>query len=210
MPIGRKRPKPENFSRNAKLPFQLRREDLQIADLTKYQADVYDRLNRALRGLERVTMADWMMATRIDSAIARAAVPRDMIVYRGFRRNVVNELEPGDTFTDNGFSSASLSETVVRDRFAYGEGAIFRFVARKGTRAIYLDDLVKFPKPELEILFPRGASFRILSKQIRHGIIYFMVELISASPTTNRPRRRSFMKTISPNKLLGGTSIRSK
>ena len=210
MPIGRKRPKPENFNRNAKLPFQLRLEDLQIADLTKYQADVYDRLNRALRGLERVTMADWMMATRIDSAIARAAVPRDMIVYRGFRRNVVNELEPGDTFTDNGFSSASLSETVVRDRFAYGEGAIFRFVARKGTRAIYLDDLVKFPKPELEILFPRGASFRILSKQIRHGIIYFMVELISASPTTNRPRRRSFMKTISPNKLLGGTSIRSK
>src|SRR6059036_2385383 len=139
-------------------------------------------------------MADWMMATRIDSAIARAAVPRDVIVYRGFIRNVVNELEPGDTLTDNGFCSCSLSETVVRDRFAYRGGAIFQFVARKGTHAIYLDDLIKFPKPELEILFPRGASFRILSKEIRQGITYFLVELMSASGTTNRPTRRFFMK----------------
>src|SRR5439155_691171 len=146
--------------RNAKVPFQLRLEDLQIADLTKYQADVYHPLNRALRGLESVTMAYLVMAKKIDSAIARAAIPRDMTAYRGFRRNIVNELEPGDTFTDNGFSSASLSETVVRDRFAYGGGAIFQFVARKGTHAIYLDDFIKFPKPELEILFPRGASFR--------------------------------------------------
>ena len=102
-----------------------------------------------------------------------------MIVYRGFRRNVVNKLEPGDTFTDNGFSSSTLSETVARERFAFGGGAIFQVVARKGTHAIYLDDLRKCPKPELEILFPRGSSFRILSKEIRHGITYFMVELIS-------------------------------
>ena len=179
MPMRRNRPRPGNLNRNADLPFQLRIDDLQIADLTKYQADVYRPLNRALRGIEPVTMADLVMAEKIDSAIARAAIPRDMIVYRGFRRNVVHELEPGDTFTDNGFSSASLSETVVRERFAYGGGAIFEFVARKGTPAIYLDDFMKFPKPELEILFPRGASFRILSKEIRHGITYFMVELIS-------------------------------
>jgi hypothetical protein len=179
----------EKRNRNADLPFQLRIDDLQIADLTKYQADVYRPLNRALRGIEPVTMADLVVAEKIDSAIARAAIPRDVIVYRGFRRNVVHELEPGDTFTDNGFSSASLSETVVRERFAYGGGAIFQFVARKGTPAIYLDDLTKFPRPELEILFPRGASFRILSKEIRHGIIYFMVEMISPIPTTNRPRR---------------------
>jgi len=209
MPIRRNRPKPENFNRNTELPSQLRLQDFEIADLTKYQADVYDSLNRALRGLESVTMADLVMARKIDSAIARAAIPRDMIVYRGFRQNVVNDLKPGDTFTDNRFSSASLSGTVVRDRFAYGGGAIFQFVARKGTRAIYLDDLIKFPKPELEILFPRGASFRILSKEIRHGITYFMVELISANPTTNRPRRKSFM-TMSSNKLLDGTSIRYK
>jgi hypothetical protein len=179
MPIRRNRPKRENFNRAADLPFQLRLEDLEIADLTKYQADVYHSLNRALRGLEPVTMADLVMAKKIDSAIARTAIPRDMIVYRGFMRNVVNELEPGDTFTDNGFSSSSLSETVARERFAYGGGAIFQFVAPKGTHAIYLDDLIKFPKPELELLFPRGASFRILSKEIRHGITYFMVELIS-------------------------------
>ena len=190
MAMRRSRPKPENFNRNAKLPFQLRLEDLQIADLTKYQADVYHPLNRALRGLESVTMAYLVMAKKIDSAIARAAIPRDMTAYRGFRRNIVNELEPGDTFTDNGFSSASLSETVVRDRFAYGGGAIFQFVARKGTHAIYLDDFIKFLKPELEILFPRGASFRILSKEIRHGITYFMVELMLANTTTNRLRRR--------------------
>ena len=147
--------------------------------LSKYQTDFYRPLNRALRGLEPLTTADLLMAKKIDDAIARAAIPRDMILYRGFRRDVVNELEPGDVFTDKGFSSCSLSETVVRDRFAYGGGAIFQFVARKGTPAIYVDDLLKFPKPELEILFRRGASFRILSKQIRQGITYFMVELIS-------------------------------
>ena len=170
MPIRRNRPKSRNFNQNVELPFQLRLEDFEIAELTSYQADVYLRLDRALRGLESVTTADFLMAKKIDSAIARATIPRDMIVYRGFRRNVVNELEPGDTFTDNGFSSVSLSETVARERFAYGGGAIFQFVARKGTPAIYLDDLIKFPKPELEILFPRGASFRILSKEIRRGI----------------------------------------
>jgi hypothetical protein len=209
MPTRRNRPKRESFNQAASLPFQLRIDDFEIADLTKYQADVYRPLNRALRGLEPVTIADLVMAKKIDCAIACAAIPRDTIVYRGFRRNVVNGLEPGDTFTDNGFSSSTLSETVVRERFAFGGGAIFQFVARKGTHAIYLDDLIKFPKPELEILFPRGASFRILSKEIRHGITYFIVELISASLTTKRPRRRSFMKTISSNKLLGGTSIRS-
>src|SRR6266480_915802 len=188
MRIRRNRPKPENLNRNATLRFQLRLENFEISDLTKYQADVYCPLNRALRGLEPVRMADLVMAKKIDSAIARAAIPRDMIAYRGFRRNVVNELAPGDTFTDDGFSSASLSETVVRDRFAYGGGAIFQFVARKGTRAIYLDDLLKFPRPELEILFPRDSSFRILSKEIRRGITYFMVELIQAKPTTNRRR----------------------
>jgi hypothetical protein len=179
MPMRRNRPKRESFNQAASLPFQLRIDDFEIADLTKYQADVYGPLNRALRGIEPVTIANLAIAKKIDSAIACGTISRDMIVYRGFRRNVVNELEPGDTFTDNGFSSASLSETVVRDRFAYGGGAIFQFVARKGTHAIYLDDLIKFPKPELEILFPRGISFRILSKEIRHGITYLMVELIS-------------------------------
>jgi len=170
MAIRRNRPKPENFNRDASLPFQLRLEDFELAMLTKYQADVYRPLNRALRGLEPVTTANLAIAKKIDSVIACGAIPRDVTVYRGFRRNVVNELEPGDTFTDNGFSSSTLSETVARERFAYGGGAIFQFVARKGTHAIYLDDLIKFPKPELEILFPRGASFRILSKEIRRGI----------------------------------------
>jgi hypothetical protein len=41
----------------------------------------------------------------------------------------------------------------VRDWFAYGGGTIFQFRARKGTHGIYLDDLINFPKPELEILF---------------------------------------------------------
>jgi predicted membrane GTPase involved in stress response len=136
MPIRRNRPKNENFNRDADLPFQLRLEDFEIADLTKYQGDVYHPLNRALRGLESVTVADLVMAKKIDNAIARTAIPRDMIVYRGFRRNVVNEREPGDTFTDNGFSSCTLSETVARERFAFSGGAIFQFVARKGTHAI--------------------------------------------------------------------------
>jgi hypothetical protein len=182
MPMRRNRPKRESFNQAASVPFQLRINDFEIADLTKYQADVYHPLNRALRGLEPITITDLAMAKKIDSAIARAAIARDMIVYRGFSRDIVNELQPGDTFTDNGFSSCTRSEKVARDRFAYGGGAIFQFVAPKGTRAICLDDLIKFPKPELEILFPRRASFRILSKEIRRGISYFMVELVAANP----------------------------
>src|ERR1700757_3332349 len=102
MSILRSPPEKEDFNRNAELPFELWLEDFEIADLTKYQTDVYRRLNRALRGLEPVTMADLVMANRIDRTIARGAIPRDMIVYRGFIGNVVNELEPGDTFSDNG------------------------------------------------------------------------------------------------------------
>ena len=50
--VNRNRPKPENFNRAADLPFQLRLEDFEIADLTKYQVNVYHSLNRALRGLD--------------------------------------------------------------------------------------------------------------------------------------------------------------
>src|SRR5438034_5128605 len=160
MPMRRNRPKDESFNQAASLPFQLRVDDLEIADLTRYQADIYGPLNRALRGLEPVTTANLAIAKKIDSAIACRAIPRDVTVYRGFRRNVVNELEPGDTFTDNGFSSSTLSETVARERFAYGGGAIFQFVARKGTHAIYLDELIKSPTPELVILFTRGPCLR--------------------------------------------------
>ena len=210
MPAKRNRPKRECFNQHATLPFQLRLEDFEIADLTKYQADVYHPLNRVLRGLEPVTMTDLVVAKKIDRMIARAVLPRDIIVYRGFMRNVVNELEPGDTFTDNGFSSASLSETVARKRFAFGGGAIFQFVARKGTHAIYFDDLIKFPKRELEILFPRDTSFRILSKEIRHGITYFMVESISAmaspiiqrSPFSHAPRRAALPSVSSSRKRI--------
>jgi ADP-ribosyltransferase exoenzyme len=176
MLTGRNRTKWDNLNGNASSPSQLRLEDFEIADLTKYQTDVYCPLNRALRGFEPLTMADLVMVKKIDSAIACAAIPRDVTVYRGFRRELVNELEPGDTFTDNGFSSSTLSERVARERFAFGGGAIFQFLARKGTHAIYLDNLITFPKPELEILFPRGTSFRILSKEIRHGITYFSVD----------------------------------
>ena len=90
MPGARNRPKRKCFSRSAALPFQLHIDDFKIADLTQYQADVYHPLNRALRGIEPVTMADLVMAKKIDRAIARAAIPRDMIVYRGFRRKVAH------------------------------------------------------------------------------------------------------------------------
>src|SRR6188472_819289 len=115
MPTPGNRPKRESFNRKASSPSQLRVEHFESADFAKYQADAYQTLNRALRGLELITVADLLMAEKMDNAIARAALPRDMIVYRGFRRNVVNELKRVDTFTDNGFSSTSLSETVVRD-----------------------------------------------------------------------------------------------
>jgi hypothetical protein len=179
MLIWSNRLKPQDFNRGAELPFRLQLEDFEIVDLINYQADLYRSLNRALRRIEPITTKDLALAKRIDEAIARASLPRDVIVYRGFNRGVVNDLEPGDTFTDEGFSSFSLSEAVVRERFADGGGAIFQFVARKGTHAIHLDDLIKFPKPELEILFPRGAFFRILSKEVRRGTTYFLVELIS-------------------------------
>jgi hypothetical protein len=64
MATRRNRAKRSNFNPQARLPFQLRLEDFEIADLTKYQADVYRPLNRALRGLELVTMADLVMAKK--------------------------------------------------------------------------------------------------------------------------------------------------
>jgi hypothetical protein len=64
MPAERNRPKCDCFNPHATLPFQLRLEDFEIADLTKYQADDYHPMNRALRGLEPVTMADLAIAKK--------------------------------------------------------------------------------------------------------------------------------------------------
>src|SRR6266480_588434 len=115
MPMRRNRPKRESLNQAASLPLQLLIDDFEIADLAKYQTDFYRPLNRALRGLEQLTTADLLMAQKIDSAIAGSTIPRDMIVYRGLRRDVVSDLEPSDIFTDKGFCSCSRSETVVRD-----------------------------------------------------------------------------------------------
>jgi hypothetical protein len=54
MPIRRNRPKPENFNRNATLPFQLRLEDFEIAMQDVY--DLFFDMNTGLleKGLERL------------------------------------------------------------------------------------------------------------------------------------------------------------
>lgn len=99
------------------------------------------------------------MVDRLDSAIAKSSAPEDMIVYRGVHRDDIGaaDFKPGDSFTDDGYTSASLHSHVAMN---FGNHQL-EIRVKEGTKLTYPDGYSNHPS-EIEVVFGRGAEFTVI------------------------------------------------
>ena len=128
--------------------------------LLDYSGPHYAPINAALRKGEMPT--DWRAhaVERLDSALAKSSVPKDLLVYRGLRdQSLVSHLKPGAVFRDHGFLSTTISKNVANDSFADG-GVLFHITIPKGGKALPMTRQGHY-NHEKEVLLPRGSRLRV-------------------------------------------------
>lgn len=129
--------------------------------ITFYQSPGYQLMNGKLRGQDvKAPDADMKRAAAatkgLDSAIAKAPpLTRSTTVHRGFSKEQFGSLKKGDTITDRGFVSTSLTRSGAGMFGGEGRGMLATITLPAGTRAGA--GSVK------EIILPRGSSFRVVS-----------------------------------------------
>lgn len=124
----------------------------EIEDLRSYSSSTYKDYNRLLRhgtirnGREKIL-------TRIDSALAKAATPRDIVVYRGLsgdESKMFRSLEPGDSFLEKAYTSTSVDPT------AFKRGINLHIEVPAGYQAAAIPSLIK---KEKELLLRRHTKY---------------------------------------------------
>jgi hypothetical protein len=141
----------------------------------------HEAVNRTLRkqpGYDNVTPE---YQAEIDSRIAELdklvelspALTEDTVVYRGVGIAFAGDLEGkgvGASFTDNGFTSASLDRGIAAGFPSQPTGNVMEIVVPRGTKAIvpsrfFSEKMVGDTdlRKEQELILGRGTSFEILS-----------------------------------------------
>jgi 8-oxo-dGTP pyrophosphatase MutT (NUDIX family) len=151
--------------------------------IESYRGEGYTAINAMLRGRsipdfarsEAVQEKYAKQTELIDSALAKASTPRDMVVYRGFNggrtEKRVSQLEPGEKFSDKGYTSTSLARYTPVDVFSggglshddYRSLLMARITIPAGSHAAYVSE----PRHgyEAEVLIGRGASYKVTSTE---------------------------------------------
>ena len=133
--------------------------------LMEYRGSEYAHINEYLRTEGGTLSSESDRVGKIDSAFRKAPVlDRDVAVYRGM--SSIEGLKPGMTISDKGYVSTTFHE-MAAERFSRSKkkGIVAEIKVKKGKKALYLDK-IEVGEPswgELELLLPRGSSFRVLS-----------------------------------------------
>lgn len=157
--------------------------------LSGYRASGYERINKRLRGIEQnLDEVDKKIVDRdvklIDQVIEKApGAPEEFISYRGLQAayaDTINSLEPGQTFTDLGFSSTTLNLTTARNMGFWGrESTVVEIVNPVGTKGVMMEGF--WPPTEdnreSEWLLPRKTTFKVLSKEKKDDIKFIKVRV---------------------------------
>jgi hypothetical protein len=110
-------------------------------------------------------------AVKTAEHMIRASMPLsdNMVVYRSFGKGDtakrVATMQPGDEFTDAGFSSTSMLSSY------WDEPHTTKILVPKGTRAAYLsgysdrESLSEYPDDETELLLMPGQTFRMVGTE---------------------------------------------
>ena len=139
----------------------------EIKGLNKYAGNGYSRLNNSLRTNKgELTEATRATVEQLDSALRRAKVPEDVMVFRGIKSQALaKKLEIGAEFHDHAFVSTSLHRSVAEKFSREGpgkRGAVLEIRVPKGTNAAAFDSIWNGGNlKEHELLLPRGSKFRV-------------------------------------------------
>jgi hypothetical protein len=107
--------------------------------------------------------------TSLDSAIASSQATQDVVAYRGFGEDM--NLEPGQVFSDPGYTSTSLQESMAAERFSDGTVAEIQIPA--GSPALSRDNSLGGSQLMSEVILPRNASFEVTSTDGPHPILTY-------------------------------------
>ena len=128
---------------------------------------------RAADGFEdEFQLAEYVgIITDITDAINKVdPLSEDTLLYRAVKGyggvgRAINELNVGDEFVNEGFSSTSLDKDKAMFilNIADENKGLLKMVAPAGTRGIYID-AAKDEKDELEFVLQRGTKFRVVGK----------------------------------------------
>lgn len=147
-----------------------------------YQSPGFALMNGQLRGLDKknikadvsfndADLARARQASKDLTAAIRKAPPltQPMTVYRGFSADQFGNLKPGDTFTDKGFVSTSLTNDV---------GSVGK-AAKPATAEIRLPKGAKAAAgSSREMVLPPGTKFKILSAGSKRGVPHYVMEAV--------------------------------
>lgn len=153
-----------------------------------YTGSYYKELNNYLRHGKSSSeeRAEWItntFAPEIDRAIENGPrVPKDLIVFRGLNKEIVNNLEIGVVFEDKGFVSTTIKKDALsKDGTILGtqkkEPAILEIRVPKNSKGLYIEHLSRV-KSENEFLLPRGSKFKVVETLKNQPIPKIIVELI--------------------------------
>jgi hypothetical protein len=141
-------------------------ERLNIKDYTSSHT-----INDELRGLKSGRIEELDKVTQyavhhLDSAIQKAKLPENLVLWRGFDNSDLPDLKPGNILSGSGYLSTSLSKRVAVNFTGPGGDALIRINARKGSHALVTAPLSEFPN-ESELLLPRNSRIRIYGEEIQ-------------------------------------------
>lgn len=154
--------------------------DQEIDRLREYQDESYQVTNQQLRQhkVDKNALADQykrgdttvgQIINGLDSAIGKCTTRQDMTLFRGFDKGVVERLQAGDEFRDDGFVSTTLRKSVTDDFLTGGTetGSVVEIRVPAGAHALSFDQSGAAQKsyPESEVLLPRGSAFRVLGTE---------------------------------------------
>jgi hypothetical protein len=134
------------------------------------ESQEYEKINGALRaGQVPVKHADTVR--HLDAAIASAPpLPDPMTVYRGVGPGVLDQLMPGQEFTDHGFSSSSSRLAIAEDfnaneRYEGNEAGLIEISTPVGMCMAAVEPTGQATLHEAEYIMPRGTRYRVLSNE---------------------------------------------
>ena len=153
----------------------------EIDAIKEYTGDAYININDSLRGLDTMTDENKIIHDHLSSALDRARLPSDMILYRGASTQglgALRELSPdeliGKIFTEQAYMSTSTIETVAEGIFG---DMLMTIHAPMGAKGLDVSSISAFTH-EAEILFQAGTKMLIIDAKIIDGIHHIVVEIL--------------------------------
>ena len=142
----------------------------EVEGIDSYKDAYFAYINNHLNGKSEMNIEDldgWVDG--IDSAIEKFNVTDDLVAYRGTSSKHYNDLNAGDVFTEKGYYSTSLSESVAEEfkdetSARGGNPVMVEVRVPKGAKAIYLGHNGGDNFDENELLVARDTKYKVIDK----------------------------------------------